>query len=243
MLDSRSDETYSSFRHMYTLANVVCCIIRSVYPESKKPFVKRNDLNLTIYPRVKTGNTASISWSHTTNTDLENDWQPNHFVILIPERLIRVKPNKTQPMQRKCNITNFFAKIPSSKSTVKKAEVTPVPPPKKIKKEKEVKKEGEGKTKEKKHKEDDHSTRKLEGSATHCCKFDKELSKKNPCIQPVKEDIHAFLCTICSKKVSCSQQAFDDVVRHCKTALHIKFKDEMNRQLKIENFKKESIFV
>ena len=55
MLDSRSDETYSSFRHMYTLANVVCCIIRSVYPESKKPFVKRNDLNLTIYPRVKTG--------------------------------------------------------------------------------------------------------------------------------------------------------------------------------------------
>ena len=27
---------------------------------------------------------------------------------------------------------------------------------------------------------------------------------------------------------------FGDVVRHCKTALHSKFKDEMNRQHKIE---------
>ena len=112
--------------------------------------------------------------------------------------------------------------------------MTQVPPPKKIKKEKEVKKEGEGKTEEKKNKEDDHSTRKLEGSATYRCKFDKEWSKKNPCIQSVKEDPHAFFCTICSKKVSCSHQAFSDVVRHCKTALHIKFKDEMNRQHKIE---------
>ena len=34
--------------------------------------------------------------------------------------------------------------------------------------------------------------------------------------------------------VSCSHQAFGDVVRHCKAALHIKFKDEMNRQHKIE---------
>ena len=109
-----------------------------------------------------------------------------------------------------------------------------VPPPKKIKKEKEVKKEEEGKTKEMKNKKDDHSTRKLEGSAMYCCKFDKEWSKKNPCIQPVKEDPHALFCTICSKKVSCSHQAFGDVVRHYKTALHIKFKDEMNRQHKIE---------
>ena len=105
---------------------------------------------------------------------------------------------------------------------------------KKINKEKEVKIEAEGKTEEKKNKEDDRSTRKLEGSATYRCKFDKEWSKKNPCIQPVKEDPHAFFCTICSKKVSCSHQAFCDVVRHCKTALHIKFKDEMNRQHKIE---------
>ena len=40
MLDSMRDKTYSSFRHMYALANVVCCNIRSVYPESKNPFVK-----------------------------------------------------------------------------------------------------------------------------------------------------------------------------------------------------------
>ena len=98
MLNSMRDETYSSFRHMYALANVACCNIRSVYPESKNPFVKRNDLNVTISPRVKTENTASILWSHTTDTDLENDWQPNHVVLLIPERLIRMKPNKTQPI-------------------------------------------------------------------------------------------------------------------------------------------------
>ena len=62
MLNSMRDETYSSFRHMYALANVACCNIRSVYPESKNPFVKRNDLNVTISPRVKTENTASILW-------------------------------------------------------------------------------------------------------------------------------------------------------------------------------------
>ena len=59
---------------------------------------------------------------------------------------------------------------------------------KKINKEKEVKIEAEGKTEEKKNKEDDRSTRKLEGSATYRCKFDKECSKKNSCIHPVKED-------------------------------------------------------
>ena len=84
---------------MYALANVVCCNIKSVYLESKDPFVKRNDLNVTISPRLKTENTASILWSHTTNTDLENDWLPNHFVLLILERFIRVKPNETQPIK------------------------------------------------------------------------------------------------------------------------------------------------
>ena len=83
ILDSMRDETNSSFRHMYALANVVCCNIRSVYPESKNPFIKRNDLNETISLQVKTENTASILWSHSTDTDLENDWQPNHFVLLI----------------------------------------------------------------------------------------------------------------------------------------------------------------
>ena len=86
MLDSIRDETYSSFRHMYALANVVCCNIRSVYPESKNPFVERNNSNVTISPRVKTESTTSVLCSHATNTDLENGWQPNHFVLLIPER-------------------------------------------------------------------------------------------------------------------------------------------------------------
>ena len=72
MLDSMKEETYSSFHHSNALANV-CCNIRSVYPKSKNPFVKRNDLNATISPRVKTENTASILWSHAPDTDLEND--------------------------------------------------------------------------------------------------------------------------------------------------------------------------
>ena len=137
---------------MYALANVVCCNIVSVYLESKNPFVKRNDLNVTTSPRVKTENTASLLWSHTTDTDLENDWKPNHFVLLITERLIRVKPNETQPIRRKCYITNFFANIPSSKSTEKKAEVTQVPLPKIIKKGKKVKREGKERPKKRRRK-------------------------------------------------------------------------------------------
>ena len=53
MLDSMRDETYSSFRHMYALANVACCNIRSVYPKSKNPFVKRNYLNVTNFSSGK----------------------------------------------------------------------------------------------------------------------------------------------------------------------------------------------
>ena len=108
MLNSIRDKTYSSFRHMYPLTNVVCCNIRPVYPESRNSFVKRNDLKVTISPRVKTENTASILWSHTANTDLENDWQPNHFVRLIPEQLIRVKPNETQPIKKKARHYKLF---------------------------------------------------------------------------------------------------------------------------------------
>ena len=71
------------------------------------------------------------------------------FCSFIPECLICVKPNETQPIRRKCDITNFFAKISSIKSTEKKAEVTQVPPPKKNKKEKKGKKEGRRKDRRK----------------------------------------------------------------------------------------------
>ena len=37
MLDFIRDETYSSFCHMYALANVGCCNLSSVYSESKTP--------------------------------------------------------------------------------------------------------------------------------------------------------------------------------------------------------------
>ena len=54
--------------------------IRSIYHESKNLFVKRKALHVTVSPWVKTENMVLILWSHTTNTDLENDCQPNHFV-------------------------------------------------------------------------------------------------------------------------------------------------------------------
>ena len=117
-------------------------VTRSVYPKSKNPFVKRNDLNVTISPLVKTENTASKLWSHIVDTDLEDDSQPNQFFLLIPEWLICVKPKEIQPIGRKCDITNVFAKIPSSKTKEKKTEVTQVPLPKSIKKEEKVKKRG-----------------------------------------------------------------------------------------------------
>ena len=87
----------------------------------------------------------------------------------------------------------LFAQMPSSKSTEKKAEATLVSLPKRIKKEKKVKKEGEGKTEEKKNKEGDHSIRKLEGSGTYRCKFDKEWSKQIPCIHPKKTPMGVFV--------------------------------------------------
>ena len=79
--------------------------------------------------------------------------------------------------------------------------MTQVPLPRKIKKEKEVKKEGKGKTKEERNNEDDHSTRKLEESAMHHCNFDKEWSKKNSCIQPVKEYSDTFFVQFAQRKL------------------------------------------
>ena len=147
MLDSMRGETYSSFRHMYALASVACCNIKSVYPKWKNPFVKRNDLNVTISLRVKTENIASILWSHNRYW-FRKGLAAKPYFSFDPwtTHSCGVKPNKTQPIWRKCNMKNFFAQMPSSKSTEKKAEVTLVLPPKRIKKAKKVKKEGEGNT-------------------------------------------------------------------------------------------------
>lgn len=65
-------------------------------------------------------------------------------------------------------------------------------------------------------------------------KFDKEWTKKNPFIQPVSGDQHSFFCTVCSKKVRCSHQAFGDVVRHCKSEMHKKFKNQLNEQQRLK---------
>ena len=72
------------------------------------------------------------------------------------------------------------------------------------------------------------------GSARYHCQFDKKWTKKNPFIQSAAGDPYSFLCTVSSKKVSCSHQAFGDVVRHCKSAMHIKFKNQLNDQKKLE---------
>ena len=200
MLDSMKEETYSSFRHTNALANV-CCNIRSVYPESKNPFVKRNDLNATISPLVKTENTPSILWSHATDTDLENDWQPNHFVRLIPERLIRVKPSETRHYEESAILQTFSLKYHQVKVLRRKQKWHKYHRQKGLRRRNKWKKRGKWKTEEKKNKEDDHSTKKLEGSATYRCKFDKEWSKKNPCIQPVKEDAHVFFVQFAQREL------------------------------------------
>jgi hypothetical protein len=85
-----------------------------------------------------------------------------------------------------------------------------------------------------KHEDNKKSERKFAGSATYDCKFDNEWIKKSPFIQHAAGDPYSFLCTICSKKVSCSHQGFGDVARHCKSATHIKFKNQLNNQKKLE---------
>ena len=149
MLNYMRGETYSSFRHIYALADVVCCNIRSVYPESKKTLCQTKWLKCSNFSSGK-------NWKHGVDImviynryGFRKRLAAKPFCSFIPEWLICVKPNETQPIRRKCDITNFFAKIPSIESTEKKAEVTQVPPPKKNKKEKKGKKEGRRKDRRK----------------------------------------------------------------------------------------------
>ena len=64
-----------------------------------------------------------------------------------------------------------------------------------------MKKEGDGKREKKRRRKDDHSTRKLKGYATYRCKFDKEWSKKNSCIKPLKEDPMPFFRQFAQRKL------------------------------------------
>ena len=151
MLDCMRGETYSSFCHMYALADVVCCNIRSVYPESKKTLCQTKWLKCSNFSSGK-------NWKHGVDImviysryGFRKRLAAKPFCSFIPEWLICVKLNETQPIRRKCDITNFFAEIPSSKSIEKKAEVTQVPPPKRNKKEKKREKRG-GKERPKKRK-------------------------------------------------------------------------------------------
>ena len=193
----------------------------------KKPLCQTKWLKRNNFSSGKTEKTASILWSHITNTDL-------------------VKRNETQPIQRKCDITNFFTKIPSSKSTEKKTEATQVPSRKKIKKEEEVKKEEMERPKKRRIRRTIIALENMKGMLLIVASLIKNGQRKILAFSQSKKTPSLFSWTICSKKVSCSHQAFGDVVRHCKTALHIKFRDEMDRQEKIEKpddlSKKEGIF-
>ena len=57
------------------------------------------------------------------------------------------------------------------------------------------------------------SKRKFQGSATYSTKFDSRWKEQYPCIQAVKGDpySYSFLCSTCSKKVSCKHMGIADV--------------------------------
>ena len=101
-----------------------------------------------------------------------------------------------------------------------KTEVTQVSPPKNIKKEKGVKKRARERPKKRRIKRIIIALENLKGLLRIVASLikngqrkilDSASQRRPPCL----------FCTICSKKVSCSHQAFCDVVRHCKTALNI----------------------
>ena len=72
--------------------------------------------------------------------------------------------------------------------------------------------------------------RKLHGAATYFTKFDPAWKTKFPCVQPVKKDTFSFLCTVCSKVISCKHQGVKDVKRHIEGLNHCKLAKGADRQ-------------
>ena len=120
---------------------------------------------------------------------------------MIPERLIRVKPSETQPVRRECDVTNFFAKIPSRKSTEKKTEVTQEPPSKRIQKEKKVKKEGQERLKKRRIKRTIIALENLKGLLRIVKSLIKNGQRKIFAFSQTKKTSMRFLALFAQKKL------------------------------------------
>ena len=65
-------------------------------------------------------------------------------------------------------------------------------------------------------------TRKWSGAAVYKTKYQHTWPKTWPFVAPVKENQHAFYCTVCKKTVSCGHQGERDLSRHADSAQHQK---------------------
>ena len=112
--------------------------------------------------------------------------------------------------------------------------MTQVPPPKRIKKEKKVKKRGQERPKKRRIKRMIIALENLKGLLRIVASLIKNGQRKILAFSQSKKTPMRFSVQFAQRKLVVPIQAFCDVVRHCKTAFHIKFKDEINRQHKIE---------
>ena len=78
------------------------------------------------------------------------------------------------------------------------------------------------------------SNRKSEISTKYGCKFNLSWTKKYPFLQPAKDDIYAFYCTVCPEKKKCKHQAMGDVRHHIDGQEHKNFTQNLQNQPKIQ---------
>lgn len=66
------------------------------------------------------------------------------------------------------------------------------------------------------------NTRKWSGAALYKTKFQQTWQKAWPFVTSVKDNPHAFYCSVCMKTASCGHQGERDIVRHADSAQHQK---------------------
>ena len=64
------------------------------------------------------------------------------------------------------------------------------------------------------------SKRAKTGAGTYLTRFNKDWTKTWPFIQEVKNNAYKFLCTVCSRQVSCGHMGKCDVERHICKEMH-----------------------
>lgn len=71
------------------------------------------------------------------------------------------------------------------------------------------------------------------GAARYNTKFNKAWTKKYECVQPVKNNPHSFLCTVCNKSISCKHQGETDIKRHIVSTAHASLAKQVEGQQKL----------